>query len=216
MRDWARPLFDLDEVGAYCQSAICPCGTMNKVAMLLNENENHGNANSVSSITTTFLSFLIDIPCCFTGITASRAASDYWNKRINGEEDDESDGYDDHWSPHDSSSNDCLPLSWCNFYTMGAFESCCSTLCMGPRVSSSNFPPLFLCAAGCIYPLCICPTACMLRRLTISQLGIDSESIPSTCAKSLFCIPCSLVQVHEELQNSTPFQSHPQTINNMS
>jgi hypothetical protein len=214
MKDWAHPIFDLDEVGAYCQSAICPCGTMNKIARLMYD-EQGGQKNSVHSFTTTFLSFLIDIPCCFAGVTASRVAGDYWNRRINGEEEEEEDEYEDRWSPHDASSNDCLPLSWCKFYTLGAFESCCSTLCMGPRVSSNNFPPLFLCAAGCIYPLCICPSAFILRRLAISELDIESESMPSTCAKSLFCTPCSLVQVHEELQSHEPSRSGPRTINNM-
>lgn len=219
MNDWSHPIFDLDEVGSYCQTAICPCGTMNKIARLMRDDKGIDQKNSVHTFTTAFLSLLIDVPCCFTGLTASKVASDYWNKRMmnveEGEEEEEEDYFEDRWSPHDSSSSDCLPLSWCKFYTLGAFESCCSTLCMGPRVSSKNFPLLFLCMAGCIYPLCICPSACVLRRLAISQLEIESESLPNTCAKSLFLTPCSLVQVHEELQSSTSSGPNPRFVNNM-
>ena len=208
-KDWSHPLFDLDEAGSYCCAAACPCV---KLAEISTHFIALKKKSSTRSAFTTFLSCLIDFPLYFCSRNIGERAL---NQAYYGGEDDGNDDNDgeDVWDPHGiETSYDWWPLNWCNFYSLGACESCCADCCIGPKVRSSSFPLLFVCASGCVYPLCVCPLACLLRQKTITEMDIQTESLPCTCAKSLFCTPCPIIQVLEELQSA---QQNPHLINSM-
>lgn len=121
----------------------------------------------------------------------------------NNEEDESQERNDDEWDPH-KSSYDWWPLSWCWFYSCASFESCCSSLCCGPTVKTANFPLAYGLCLACIYPISICPLACLLRQGVKKKLNIQTENSFSTCFKTIFCLPCSLVQTRMAILNQAP------------
>ena len=184
-------MFALHNACSYVSAAACPCMVMNNIGRTLVDLPGHNEGHSCAALC---ISVLTDLPCVFGVKSAQERLVDmYWNN--NEHEDEEEEG--DEWK--NSESFDWWPIHWCGFYTLGACECCCSDLCIGPNVQSHRFPLLFSCMAAAVYPLCICPLACLMRRMTIDKQEIETEGLLSTCAKTVFCTPCSLVQIEKEL-----------------
>ena len=202
MRGWDKSIFALHDAGNYVCASACPCIIMHDIARLLFESKGH---NDTHTCIASCVSIMVDIPCVFCiGNSRERIVRSVYldpNNNNDGGGDDEA-VEEDEWDP-ENSSFDWWPADWCRFYTMAALESCCSWLCIGPNVSGGNFPLCFSCMAGSIYPCCICPLSCMLRRLAIHKLKIQTEGFLHTCALSTLCTPCSLIQIQEQLQSSS-------------
>jgi hypothetical protein len=194
--DWTKPMFALHDTGNYCCAAIFPCIVINDIGRSLLKVEGH---NDVHSCAACFLSGFFDIPCMFGAVNAQRWIKiNYFDNPENNTNEEE---IGDEWNPEDSYCGpDWWPLDWCRFYTLGACETCCGAICIGPNVHCGRFPLLFSCMLGCIYPICICPMACAVRLLAVERLNIKSESEVSSCVKTVLCAPCSLTQIQEELK----------------
>jgi len=111
--------------------------------------------------------------------------------------------HDTEWDP-EHSSYDWWPLSWCCFYVMASFENCCSSMCCGPTVRTRDFPLLYALCIAFMYPVCVMPLSCLLREAAKEKLNIQNENALSTCFQSIFCAPCSLVQVRKTLEAGKP------------
>ena len=240
-REWENSILALHDVGSYACSAACPCIIMNEISRMLVESKGH---NDTHTCVASCVSFMVDIPCVFCiGNSRERVIRNFyhpsskhdhhnhnnskegwWDHDYHNDYDNDDSGgggdekKEDEWDS-ENSSFDWWPYDWCKFYTMGALESCCGWLCIGPNVSGANFPLCFSCMAGSIYPCCVCPLSCLLRRLAIHKLKIDTEGVLYTCAVSTLCTPCSLIQIREELQSfqnsSDHHSSRPHTTNSM-
>lgn len=203
-RKWQKSIFTLHDTGSYVCAAACPCVIMHDITRMLANIEEHSDSRTCAAAC---ISGMVDIPCLFCiGNSRERFVNRFFNNGENYEVEDSRMREEEEWNP-ENSSFDWWPGDWCRFYTMAAFESCCGWLCIGPNVSGANFPLIFSCMAGCIYPLCVCPISCCLRRLTLNRLQIRDEGMLHTCAVSTMCTPCSLVQMQEELQASSSSSS---------
>jgi len=243
--EWEKSILALHDVGSYACSAACPCIIMNEISRMLVESKGH---NDTHTCVASCVSVMVDIPCVFCiGNSRERVIRNFYSSskhdhHNNSDNDNNDGGGGGGWWDHDyhqnndndnsgdekkedewdseNSSFDWWPYDWCKFYTMGALESCCGWLCIGPNVSGANFPLCFSCMAGSIYPCCVCPLSCLLRRLAIHKLKIDTEGVLYTCAVSTLCTPCSLIQIREELQsfqnsNDHHLLSRPHSTNSM-
>lgn len=210
--DWSTPTLSITtNYFDLLRACICPCVEINDIAHLLVFNPKHPNANhDISCCAATLTSIIIDIPILF-GLQITK--SKYIDKFLFPNEDE--DDYDQDSFEPDYENVDSIPFSWCAFYSMAAFENCCATLCCGPKISHTNFPPIFALCLLAIYPLCICPLSCILRQGAKEKLGINTESIVGTLIRSSICIPCSLVQIRKSLESQSgihygppPFINH--------
>jgi len=197
--DWTKPMFALHDTGNYCCAAVFPCIVINDIGRSLLKVESYSDIHSCAAC---FLSTFFDVPLVFGAMNAHKWIAIHCFDR----QDDDADEFNgDEWNPENSYCGpDWWPVDWCRFYTLGACESCCGAICVGPDVHCGRFPLLFSCMLGCIYQICICPMACAVRLLAVERLKIQSESELSSCVKTILCTPCSLTQIKEELKAQKP------------
>ena len=103
------------------------------------------------------------------------------------------------WDLRDQ-SEDWWPISWCRHYLC---ELCTSVFVDGGRClggTAPRFPLCFSLALALCYPAIICPTACFVRRMVITEHHIREGHL-TTCALILCCLPCSIVQTAEEAKH---------------
>jgi hypothetical protein len=98
-------------------------------------------------------------------------------------------------------SEDYWAAGWCSYYSYHSF--CCNFLRCRTCNNAPYAPMCFVLLCGGLYPLCLCPSALLLRRSVISSRNI-SETCFDSMARSLFCTPCSLVQTYSEIRLSSP------------
>ena len=97
-------------------------------------------------------------------------------------------------------SEDWWPISWCRHYLC---ELCASVFLDGGRClggTAPRFPLCFSLALALCYPALICPTACFVRRMVITEHHIREGHL-TTCALILCCLPCAIVQTAEEAKH---------------
>ena len=103
--------------------------------------------------------------------------------------------------PDPRCNQDWWAAGWCGYYCYRSF--CCNFLRCRTCNSAPYAPMCFALLCGALYPLCLCPTALVLRRSAISTRNI-AETCFDSAARSLFCTPCSLVQTYEEINSTKP------------
>lgn len=86
-------------------------------------------------------------------------------------------------------SEDWWPVSWCCYYCGTGCSECltCNVGGNAPRV-----PFCFACLVAAVYPICVAPLTCVLRSMAVEQMH-SNEWLVETCAKSVCCMPCTLV-----------------------
>ena len=109
-------------------------------------------------------------------------------------------GYDLLRRDDTAASEDYWAADWCGYYTYHAF--CCNFLrgrtC---NQSGTSTPMCFALMCGAIYPILLCPTTLLLRRIVVSGRNIHETCIESTL-NSLLCTPCTMVQTFAEIDAS--------------
>jgi hypothetical protein len=199
--EWLVHLFDAKN--SYCDYAtacMCPCIEINDIARMI-ISENVSPSHGLSYITSCVTSLVVDIPLCFCcEINRSRIIHEL---ELYSDHQREIEDEDDTWDPH-TSSFDWWPISWCWFYTLAAFENCCSTICCGPTIRTSSYPLAYGICISLIYPFCMCPVSFILRQAAKEKLHIRGESCLSTCVQGTCCMPCSFVQVKKTLTYGIP------------
>ena len=97
----------------------------------------------------------------------------------------------------DDWSEDYWAAGWCSYYTYRSF--CCNFLRCRTCNNAPYAPMCFVFLCGALYPLCICPSALVLRRGVVGTRTISETFFDSTI-RALLCAPCSLVQTYREIQ----------------
>lgn len=109
---------------------------------------------------------------------------------------DDGKGFDiDNWS------EDYWAAGWCSYYAYSSF--CCNFMRCRTCNNAPYAPMCFVLMCGAVYPLCLCPSALLLRRSVVGTRNI-SETCFDSIVRSLFCTPCSLVQTYDEICTTPP------------
>ena len=156
------------------------------------------------------ISLLVDIPVVFgCHICGHKINRELWILRHTYIENNMDSMYEDYpynpdhdtqWDPT-GTSYDWWIFDWLCFYCNASLENSCASLCCGPKIHTANFPSAFACLVAAVYPACICPLAFFLRQAAKEKLNVHSENCFATFLTSLFCMPCSLVQMKNTLQH---------------
>jgi hypothetical protein len=111
------------------------------------------------------------------------------------------DGYDLLHRDETTASEDYWAADWCRYYIYNAF--CCNLMrCRMCNQSSVYTPMCFVLMCGAVYPVCLCPSTLLLRRIVVSSRNIHESCLESSIF-SAFCTPCAMVQTLDEMQNNT-------------
>lgn len=103
---------------------------------------------------------------------------------------------------HQNESEDWWAANWCCYYTRHTF--CCDFLrCRFANSARQTTPMCFALLCGGIYPLCLCPSTFVLRRVVVDSRNL-SESCCDSMLRALLCTPCSLVQISREIKHVAP------------
>lgn len=212
--DWSTGLVQYHAVDAleYASALACPCLWMQQIAFSISSSSPQQNQkNSCCNCwTPSLLSILIDIPVVFgCEICFHKANREWWILRHTYIEQNVDSMYDQYpynpnndtqWTPSNT-SYDWWIFDWLLFYCNASLENTCADCCCGPKIHTANFPSAFACLVASVYPLFVFPLAFFLRQETKNKLHIRSENCFSSFLATLFCMPCSLVQMKRNLQH---------------
>ena len=111
------------------------------------------------------------------------------------------DGYDLLRRDETTASEDYWAADWCRYYIYNAF--CCNFLRGRTCNQSSIYTPMcFVLLCGAVYPVCLCPSTFLLRRVVVASRNIHESCLESSIF-SAFCTPCTMVQTFDEIQNTS-------------
>ena len=101
-------------------------------------------------------------------------------------------------------SEDWWPASWCCFYVRELFQGTvmchyCPIECCCCCNSTPRMPLCFSLMLCALYPLFLCPMACIMRS-AIAQRKHIHESSFHTCVVTACCLPCSMAQMENEVR----------------
>jgi hypothetical protein len=118
------------------------------------------------------------------------------------------DGYDLLRRGEATGTEDYWAADWCWYYVYNAF--CCNLLRCRLCNQSAVYTPMCLALmCGAIYPICLCPSTLLLRRIVVAGHSVHESCLESSML-SLFCTPCVMVQTFDEAHST-----HTKTANSM-
>lgn len=110
------------------------------------------------------------------------------------------DGYDLLRRDETAASEDYWAADWCRYYIYNAF--CCNFLRGRSCNQATVYTPMcFVLMCGAVYPVCLCPSTFLLRRVVVASRNIHESCLESSIF-SAFCTPCTMVQTFDEIQNT--------------
>ena len=226
---WETALFDFGECCEYGYACCCPCVLMHDIARQAPptgglETSCYGCVESLlvdcpvlfcaSQFSTRCCDWITDRPAVSQYIqdTENNASSD-WTAYI------ETAGLNrlmhsdrtPHWindrkgfDLESGDSEDWWPLAWCGFYARELFQGTlmcrfCPIECCCCCSSTPRMPLCFSLLLCSLYPLALCPMACILRS-AIAQRSEIHESSFHTCVVTFCCLPCSMAQMENQVR----------------
>lgn len=212
--EWSTGLVQLDtqSVLDYASAAACPCLWMQQIAFMISSQPNSTHKQDCCHCwTPALLSLLVDIPVVFgCEICFHKANREWWILKHTYIDQNVDSMYEDYpynpdrdiqWNPS-KTTYDWWIFDWLFFYCNASLENTCTGCCCARKIHTANFPSSFACLVAAVYPVCIFPLAFFLRQETKEKVNVRTESCISTFFTTLFCLPCSLVQMEKKLQHN--------------
>jgi len=216
--EWSTGLIQFNAQNAIdCANAsVCPCLWMQQISFLISSSSSNNSSGHTQQRkgccncwTPALLSLLIDIPVVFgCEICYHKANREWWilkHTYVEQNVDSMYESYpynpnhDTQWNPSNSSF-DWWIFDWLCFYCTASLQNTCTGCCCPREIHTANFPSAFACLVAGMYPACVCPLAFFLRQETKEKVNIHSENCITTLLASIFCLPCSLVQMKKTLE----------------
>ena len=234
---WSTGLVELSHIPNYAFAAVCPCQYVYQLSSSSSSTSLSGHHNTEDPMTLCFLASLsvcITAPVVIctdqhvtrtidgamfdhnvsSGSSSSEAPSSLFSSLVSWLGYTANPQQHDHWAHDDSGydlraddSENWWPLRMCAFYACDWLKAACFG-CNGLGPNAPRMPLWLACCAGALYPVALCPWAFIMRRVIVGDHAI-SEGIHETFMITACCLPCSIVQMHNERHDEVVAHDEP-------